>query len=376
MAFKKPMHAQQSSRLLQLPAELLNHIITLSLTTKSPIFNPVQSSSSPAPSNHFSTSPYSPHSIPSLGSSLPSTCQMLHSLTPPHLLLSNTPTFTRPSLLLSFLSSLPISSIPHIHNITISLSETSLLHTSSPSSPSTLLLREWTHFLSCPSTSHAPSVWCSPLPTLTASVPWLQHLTIDLEGCALNTSAEMAFMGIKTGYAAAMEGLLRGLGRRGSKGRGLKSVQVTGKGAHLWDLGEMVRPTCWGEWETVGAWVERVWKRVVPFLIGAVGGMEGREVGRRDSGVELGVVVEGGEKGRDGGEGWGDGVVRNGDGSEGQWVGMLWTGNRFSLAGLEERPSEKTLRRMGFEHAVAWDEVLRMTADKERIGHPVFALFV
>lgn len=183
-------------------------------------------------------------------------------------------------------------------------------------------------------------------------------------------------MGIKTGYTAAMEGLLRGLGRRGSKGRGLKSVQVTGKGAHLWDLGEMVRPTCWGEWETVGAWVERVGGRVVPFLIAAVGKGRGREVGRRDSGVELGVVVEGEEKGRHDGEGWGDGDLRNGDGSEGQWVGMLWTGNRFKLAGLEECPSEKVLRRMGHEHAVAWDEVLRMTADKERIGHPVFALFI
>lgn len=183
-------------------------------------------------------------------------------------------------------------------------------------------------------------------------------------------------MGIKTGYAAAMEGLLRGLGRRGSEGRGLRSVHVTGKGAHLWDLGEMVRPTCWGEWETVGAWVERVGGTVVPYLLGAVRGGRRREVGRRDSGVEAGVMVEGEGKGRDDVEGQGDGGVRNNDGSEGPWLGMLWTGNRFSLAGLEECPSEKVLRRMGHEHAVAWDEVLRMTADKERVGHPVFAMFV
>ncbi|KAF4549296.1 Hypothetical protein D9617_22g066410 [Elsinoe fawcettii] len=196
----------------------------------------------------------------------------------------------------------------------------------------------------------------------------------------------MAYLGIKTGYASALESLIAGIGKRGTSstdipgigsGGRLKSLGITGQGAHLWDLGELVRPTVLGEWETIGKWVDLIGRRIVPHLTRAVGGCHVSHRGYKLKRVDSGTLIEtSANPMTEAGEDIADAHAKQEYAYISSWAGILWTKNRFSLAGLDEAPTEKTLRSMDYRNAMSWDEIVRMTACQERIGHPVFALFV
>ncbi|KAF2225300.1 hypothetical protein BDZ85DRAFT_280480 [Elsinoe ampelina] len=177
----------------------------------------------------------------------------------------------------------------------------------------------------------------------------------------------MAFLGIKTGYASALEGMIAGLGKKagtgsntpglGSGGR-LKSLEITGKGAHLWDLGELLRPTILGEWETIERWIDLIGRRIIPHLLGAVGASQPDNVLKRiDSATamnEEGKTPTVCNKQRLSAE------LVPGSGRA-PWTGMMWTKKRFSLVALDIVPNERGVKGMGYKNMMSWEEIMLMT---------------
>ncbi|KAF2150119.1 hypothetical protein K461DRAFT_296500 [Myriangium duriaei CBS 260.36] len=385
MIYTLPCDLQQESPLLSLPPELRNYISELCLTSSKPIVNPLTPKSNATPET---SSAY--RSVPPLGAGLLATCQRVRHEVSKTALYANDLNFTTPSHITGFIETTPSDSLQSIQRITLSMRETPLLPVSTDGSPSSPLALQWLHFLTClPPHLHYPGSWCSKLPTLPTSLPNLQHLRIDLTGMVRNRPAEMAYLGIKTGYALALSHLLRGLAHRPpvsfdyadshyssvspfptdddshansdwmyapknvGQGRvpGLRIIEITGNGAHLWDLGDAIRPTCWGEWQTIQNWIVLVGRTLIPWLSVALDpSLVAGKSSRRDSaGPEMLATP---------------------------WVGLLQAQNEFSLAALPTSPNVKELRRLGYERATAWEEIIRLTKERERFDHPVFALFI
>ncbi|GAM90361.1 hypothetical protein ANO11243_084040 [Dothideomycetidae sp. 11243] len=351
-------HNQLQSPLFRLPPELRNYIFDLSLTTTEDIVDPITPSD-----DDFCPSQDANRTIPALGIGLLSTCKRASSEISLAALYCNDISFTTPSHIFSLLDTSPITR-KQLTRVTLSLRETRLMPASTDGTPCSPLAQQWLHFLTClPRHSHYPTAWCARFPTLGSALPDLTHLIIDLTGMAPYRHAEMANLGIKTGYALALSRLLCGLAHRkpipfdsspmlyGNDSSAsneewtyshrsignfalssLIAVEIRGYGAHMWDLGDTVRPTVGGKWHTISAWTELVGRVLLPWLL-----------------VSLSV--------------------------ERPWVGLLQGGNMFGLVALASAPSTAQVQRMGYERGTAWDEVLRMTREKQRDRHPVFELF-
>ncbi|KAG8628901.1 hypothetical protein KVT40_002766 [Elsinoe batatas] len=183
----------------------------------------------------------------------------------------------------------------------------------------------------------------------------------------------MAFLGIKSGYASALEGMIAGLGKRagqgsnmpglGSGGR-LKSLEITGKGAHLWDLGELLRPTILGEWETIERWIDLIGRRIIPHLLGAVGvSQPDNALKRVDSATAMNekdkapTICTEQELCQD--------LLQSS--AQVSWVGMMWTKKRFSLVALDHVPSGRGVKGMGYKNMMSWEEIMWMTTARERV---------
>lgn len=424
MSLSSPILSQDQSPLFRLPPELRLEIYRLCLSTHETITDPAGELSPTGQGKRYS--PY--RHVPVLGIALRRTCQRIRAEVPLAPLCENHFTFTRAGEISSFLETLarmalpvfgiPLASTPAptLRAFTISLLATPLHPTSADGTPSHPTATEWLHYLSCPAPHlHHSRQWCRGVPTLAPSVPKLEHLTLDLAGLASNLPAEMAYLGLKREYCTALAHLLCGMARAGphplaparsdpgageealesgavdaspmtsaesmaTKGllrigaaphQSLRSLRITGAGAHLWDLGGVARPSLLGEWAAVRLWTDRVGE-LVPWLQAAV------------ADPSASAIACAGPAGQDRDVGHVTGTRASCDGryellveATSPWTGVRWSEKRFCLVAATSR-EEARRADVGevYEHAVAWEDVQRLNREKDREGHPVFALFV
>lgn len=111
----------------------------------------------------------------------------------------------------------------------------------------------------------------------------------------------------------------------------LESVALRGDGKHIWDLGDVSRPGPCGEWYAVKEWLQLVGGEIVPAL-------------------QTGLGVE-----------------------RVAWTGVVQLPDRkFEIIARTEGVQQKRDAPM---EACSWDDVVRLTAARERDGHPAFKLF-